>query len=318
MEIVFEIMSRATRTLERRQLESEGLRIGRAFDNDLILTDPSVSPYHALIRRDPDGALILVDLDSLNGTWGPGHARLRGASRLRSGAEYRFGRARARFYRADHPVADTIPAGGTDRLISRLGRPGVALILATFVAIFAAVERWNTAATDIPWYEYFTAMMAVLAACMIVASCWAIVGRVVKHEGHFSLQFILIMIYLVLQTGVIFGAEVLLFNTLNFGFSAFVSVVLSVVLLAGLFWFNLYLATHLSPRHRGLFACTAAVVLVATAIYPAAVERHGFSKSPYYVSEIKPPALLFRTPRDADYFIGKANAIFANVVHEAD
>ena len=44
------------------------LRVGSGIDNDLVLTDPTVSRVHAEVGRTPRG-LVLKDLDSRNGTW---------------------------------------------------------------------------------------------------------------------------------------------------------------------------------------------------------------------------------------------------------
>jgi len=43
------------------------LRVGRAADNDVVLTDPRASRYHAQLRRTERG-LEIMDLDSANGT----------------------------------------------------------------------------------------------------------------------------------------------------------------------------------------------------------------------------------------------------------
>src|ERR1700716_4572960 len=50
---------------ERRYVESE-LRIGRGEQNDLRLTDASVSRYHAFLRR-VDGRYLLRGVGSQNG-----------------------------------------------------------------------------------------------------------------------------------------------------------------------------------------------------------------------------------------------------------
>ncbi|HJQ25930.1 MAG TPA: adenylate/guanylate cyclase domain-containing protein [Blastocatellia bacterium] len=51
------------------QLTRPETRIGRAGDrSDLVLDDGQVSRVHALVRRTPNG-YMLVDLDSANGTW---------------------------------------------------------------------------------------------------------------------------------------------------------------------------------------------------------------------------------------------------------
>jgi CRP-like cAMP-binding protein len=48
------------------KLQQSQLRIGRADDNDLVLADPTVSRYHAVIRWDKQG-VELEDLGSVNG-----------------------------------------------------------------------------------------------------------------------------------------------------------------------------------------------------------------------------------------------------------
>src|SRR5579875_1664080 len=45
------------------------LRIGRATDNQVVVSDLSVSRYHAELRRDPRGGYVIVDLNSHNGTF---------------------------------------------------------------------------------------------------------------------------------------------------------------------------------------------------------------------------------------------------------
>jgi CRP-like cAMP-binding protein len=48
------------------RLQQAQIRIGRANDNDLVLRDPNVSRYHAIVRSQ-DGVVEVQDLDSSNG-----------------------------------------------------------------------------------------------------------------------------------------------------------------------------------------------------------------------------------------------------------
>jgi len=48
---------------------ARALRIGRAEDNDIVLSDLSVSRHHAELRNTGDGRYAIVDLDSSNGTF---------------------------------------------------------------------------------------------------------------------------------------------------------------------------------------------------------------------------------------------------------
>jgi hypothetical protein len=65
--------------------------IGRALDNDVVLDDRSVSRYHAQIRAER-GGLIVVDLQSTNGTFLNGR-RVAGEARLKDGDSLTIGRA---------------------------------------------------------------------------------------------------------------------------------------------------------------------------------------------------------------------------------
>ncbi|MDR0573491.1 MAG: FHA domain-containing protein [Tannerella sp.] len=45
------------------------IKIGKAVDNKLIINDPQVSRYHALLTQEDNGDLLLEDLGSTNGTF---------------------------------------------------------------------------------------------------------------------------------------------------------------------------------------------------------------------------------------------------------
>ena len=49
-------------------LDKPLLRVGRALDNDLILSDPTVSAHHFSIKRTAAQDYVLVPLDDENGT----------------------------------------------------------------------------------------------------------------------------------------------------------------------------------------------------------------------------------------------------------
>ena len=64
-------------------------RIGRAADNEIVLNDPKVSRYHAVIEWNGSG-FLLRDLGSTNGTFVNG-AQVEGPLLLRPGDELAIG-----------------------------------------------------------------------------------------------------------------------------------------------------------------------------------------------------------------------------------
>jgi ABC-type multidrug transport system ATPase subunit len=58
------------RPTQRMRLPVTSLRIGRASDNDVLLTgDPEASKHHAELRKSPSGSYEIIDLRSHNGTF---------------------------------------------------------------------------------------------------------------------------------------------------------------------------------------------------------------------------------------------------------
>jgi hypothetical protein len=72
--------------------------LGRHRNNDIVISDPKASSFHARIDRSPEG-FVLVDLKSRNGCWLNGK-RVESA-RLETGDEVRVGMARL-LYRVDY------------------------------------------------------------------------------------------------------------------------------------------------------------------------------------------------------------------------
>jgi len=72
------------------QLPSDRLTLGREHDNDVVLDEPGVSRYHAVVERRGD-AYTVRDLNSSNGTW-VGSARI-SRTVLNDGDSFRIGSA---------------------------------------------------------------------------------------------------------------------------------------------------------------------------------------------------------------------------------
>ncbi|MEI6042831.1 MAG: FHA domain-containing protein [Chloroflexota bacterium] len=64
----FLIVQRGEEIGEQIILDKQRTTIGRNTDNVIVLTDPRVSRYHAVIQLDPtNGQLSIIDLGSTNG-----------------------------------------------------------------------------------------------------------------------------------------------------------------------------------------------------------------------------------------------------------
>ena len=109
---VLEVMNEGPSKGIRYAIRTPLAQVGRGPNNDVRLSDESVSEIHAKLQRREDG-WHLVDMNSTNGTY-VGGSRVTGERRLDGAADVRFGGVKLRF----------IPAGATaNEAVARPARP---------------------------------------------------------------------------------------------------------------------------------------------------------------------------------------------------
>jgi len=101
---------------QRMVVKTPVVNIGRADYNDLVFPDESVSTTHAKLQR-REGVWVLVDLDSMNGTFVDGE-RIKGEAPLAPGANVRFGDVALVFEPTDDAAG--MAKGGGTRMIEAM------------------------------------------------------------------------------------------------------------------------------------------------------------------------------------------------------
>lgn len=318
MELIFEIVNRSGRSLERHRAVGDRLSLGRAFDNDVVLSDETVSPHHAVIEKNSNGEAVVVDLNSLNGVRSGRTGGLEASHILRSGNEYSFGRARVRIYDIDHPVDAAVRIGGTEGIVNALGSTSMLSIIIGVAFAIATAEQWLNTFTAIVWQELAIGVIGVITVGLLIAAFWSIVGRVIKHEGRFQTQLALVMSYLLIQSVIVSSYELVQFNTLNMGLSVSAFLLISYILLATFVWLALHVATHLDSDSRVRFSVIVATVLLGVSLYPEALKQSEFSATPEYIQKVKPPFLRFTNGDEEKTFFVEAGALFEHSNHNED
>src|SRR6478735_7276718 len=64
-----EILSRQREVAARFRIATPEIRIGRGYDNDVVIDDPYVAARHLRVFRHDDGHLVAEDVGSANGTF---------------------------------------------------------------------------------------------------------------------------------------------------------------------------------------------------------------------------------------------------------
>jgi hypothetical protein len=170
----------------RHRLERFPASVGRGYTNDVILDDPKVSAEHLRIERREDGALVLRDVGSHNGTyrvepWAP-LAELE----LAPDTRVAVGDTVLRFRGRSHPVEDTLvgpaPSAPRARVFERPRTFSLAL-LALLCASLLEEYLSNYGRTD--WGELTVALVAPLALVLLWAGGWSVASRIARRQFHY-------------------------------------------------------------------------------------------------------------------------------------
>lgn len=291
MAIVVEQAARGHRSSGHHRFEGRCVRIGRAYDNDLIIDEIHVSPHHAELRCDDEGIWWLYDLDSNNGLMDRRHQRRQSPLRIDSGDEIWLGKAHLRFYDPQHPVEAAINLGATETLLYSLTNPVLALVIVACAIVLLTGIEWQQTFKPFRWKEFLPEAIGLPLSAFIWASIWAGVGRLLKHDSRFVAQIIVSFAYLIAMQLWLIVTAIVAFNSSSF-------VVLKTlfyggggVLFAVLLAFNMRIATSLGARQRVYYANGMAWILVALIVVFAEYggrERFG---QPQYVNLMFPPAM---------------------------
>lgn len=103
--LILEVQARGLNQYHR--LEHFPVNIGRALDNDIILSDGTVSPYHIRLEQKDNGQLLLHTLSDENGTRLNGHTLKQNPVALTLPAALLLGNRSVRLLSSDMPVEDT-------------------------------------------------------------------------------------------------------------------------------------------------------------------------------------------------------------------
>jgi hypothetical protein len=180
--------------LSRHRFAAPEVRIGRGYDNDLVLDDPHVAVHHLRVYRASTGDLIAEDIGSVNGMFldrdGRRHERvlLDGDKIIRIGnvllrlrdARYAMPRERAR-----QPPALLWPA---------------AVGLAVAILGMAALSQWLGETREPKASHYVLLLLGLAGYALAWTAVWTVLSRVFAGKAQFERNLIIALAGLLTYT----------------------------------------------------------------------------------------------------------------------
>lgn len=292
MAVIVEIRRRGGQLIERCRCEGNSFSVGRAYDNDVIVDDPFVSPHHIRLDQCQEGWKV-TDLDSLNGY----RVKVNGNTVVRevihSGDKVRLGHVTLRIFNTHHPVAPAVKLNGLERRLKLLGRHKMWPFILIGTLGFFLLTLYLRSVTDIKPMGVVNLLVNQLVQIGGVALVWALAGRIFRHQLRFFSHLSLWALYFLFAQLADDIADVLGYNASSDLVSLLIGTVLNLMLLAAVVWSSLSLATNLRSRGRFWAALSASVIYLFLQFFEVWRFQQLFTGTPQYHGGVKPPIITW-------------------------
>jgi len=177
-----EVLARDGEVRSRERIDSGEARIGRAFDNDVVVNDPHVAPHHLRIFRGEDGGLVAEDLQTVNGLYAEHGAQRVPRLALRDQPGLRIGRTILRVHDGSQAVAPEKPLTPP----RAHARWDMGLAAALFLLIL--LLNWLNLTTEPNANAVLVPMIGLAIALAAWTGFWAVLSRVFFGQAQFALH----------------------------------------------------------------------------------------------------------------------------------
>jgi len=300
-----EVLGRDGEVLARERIESAEARIGRAFDNDVVVNDPHVAPHHLRVFRGEDGELAVEDLGTVNGLYPEHGARRAARLSLKGEPGIRIGRTTLRIHDAAHAVPPERPL--TPPSAHAAWDVGLGVGLFGLILLL----NWLNLTTEPTANVVLLPMIGLAVGVVVWTGFWAMNSRMFHGQALFVLH-----LRIALTACIAIVLWDLLTETLSFSFAW-----REVTEYAGLGAWAILAATcyaHLTaigPRHfRLVMGVVMALVTSGAAMqYVTKAENREVVGQRATLGDLRPPAFRAIPLASADEFFREAQETRARV-----
>jgi FHA domain-containing protein len=189
-----EVLSRLREVAARHRCAGPEIRVGRAYDNDVVLDDPYVAPHHLLIRRSEAGGWIAEDLGSASGLF-LDHGRDKfGWVEIDGDRVMRIGHTYLRLREAGYAVQPERTDPPRSHLWPALG------VLAVVLAVIDVASSWLTETTEPKLSPYLVSALTVTLLIAAWSAVWSVLTRIFSGQARFERNLLIALAGMVIYS----------------------------------------------------------------------------------------------------------------------
>jgi hypothetical protein len=185
-----EILSRQREVAARFRITASEVRIGRGYDNDVVIDDPYVAAQHLRVVRRDDGSLVAEDVGSANGTFIDG-SKIGLSDFVVDGKQLiRIGQTYLRIRDVNHAVERELIAPPERHVLPII----LALVIGVSVLAIDALKIWLTQTSEPRASTYFTPLLTVAGTLLVWVGLWALLCRIFAGLSHFLRNLLIVLV----------------------------------------------------------------------------------------------------------------------------
>ncbi len=189
-----EVVSRSRDVLARHRCAGPVIRVGRGYDNDVVLDDPYVAPQHLRIRRGAAGGWVAEDLGSANGLF-LDHGREKfGWAEIDGDRLIRIGHTFLRLRETNHAVTPDQPYQPHARLWPLLAGLGASL------AVIQVGSIWLGETSEPRLSAYLVTVLTLALLLTGWTAAWSVLSRIFTGQVRFERNLLIALAGLVVYS----------------------------------------------------------------------------------------------------------------------
>lgn len=305
--MILEIQTRGLNQYHR--LEQFPVTIGRALDNDVILSDNSVSPYHLRLEQNAEGQIFAHNLSSENGTRLNKHQLGVQPVQVPIPSQLLLGNRKLRLASTEMPVETTHVSRCAGLFVPFCKPLWAALLLLLTVVSLLLNDYLNVAVAKEPLY-YISGILPTLVWMLFATLVISGITRLFTHRWEFAPALSVVSLFnlvpMVLEE---ISGWLSYFLTSDAPFTWLMTGVSGFVLIPAL----LYAYLHWVLSQKRLPALGIALVLSALPLGLRAISvldqvtmANEFSSEPYYHQELSSLNIHANPPLSLDTYLQRA------------